>query len=59
MFRLILDEQEVILLDEYFTRRVGYIGYEHPADLAAHKLANILDEKAKEICEQSRSTVRS
>jgi hypothetical protein len=59
MFRLTLSEEEVLLLDDYFTRRVGYIGREHPADQAAHQLANIIAAKAKEICEQSRSTVKS
>ena len=48
-FRIVLNGNEILHLDEYFTRRVGYIGYEHPADLAAHMLANIISDKAEEL----------
>jgi len=48
-FRIVLNGNEILHLDEYFTRHVGYIGYEHPADLAAHMLANIISDKAEEL----------
>ena len=53
--RIVLSDSEILNLDEYFTRRVGYIGYEHPADLTAHMLANIVSAKAEEIRADNRN----
>ena len=46
---MVLSENEILALDHYFTHRVGYIGHEDEADLAAHSLANVISEKAEEI----------
>lgn len=49
MFRIVLSREEVLALDQYFTWRVGYIGHEDPADQTAHKLADLIAAKAKEL----------
>jgi hypothetical protein len=48
-FKLVLSADEVLALDHYFTWRVGWIGHEDPADLAANLLADLISQRAKEI----------
>lgn len=50
-FRLVINSDEVLALDEYFTKRVGYIGHEDDADHAAHALANVITSLADRIRE--------
>jgi hypothetical protein len=51
-FKLVLSVEEVLALDHYFTWRVGWIGHEDPADLAANTLADLIAQRAKEIREE-------
>jgi hypothetical protein len=48
-YRLIFSREEILALDHYFTNRVGFIGHEDAADKAAHALADLVSEIAKEI----------
>lgn len=56
--RLILTDEEVLALDDYFTRRVGYIGHEDRTDETAHELANVVGRRAKEIRESADNSDR-
>jgi hypothetical protein len=58
MFRIILSREEVLALDQYFTWRAGYIGHEDAADLTAHKLADLIAAKAKELKASANDSVR-
>lgn len=46
---MVFSKEEILALDHYFTHRVGWIGHEDAADLAAHELAQVLAVKAEEI----------
>lgn len=46
---LVFSDREILSLDHYFTRRAGWIGHEDPAGEAAHALADVISEIAKEI----------
>jgi hypothetical protein len=48
-YRLIFSREEILALDHYFTNRAGWIGHDDPADEAAHALADLVSEIAKEI----------
>jgi len=48
---MVFSREEILALDHYFTNRVGFIGHEDAADEAAHALANLTSEIAKEIRE--------
>jgi hypothetical protein len=53
--RILLSDDEILLLDDYFTHRVGYIGREHPADVAAYSFADIVADRAEEIRANNRA----
>jgi len=44
-----LTGEEVLALDEYLTRRIGFIGHDDEVDETMHKLADVISSAAEDL----------